>query len=318
LIGDQTLLTGLLTAGAIMIATIALVMTLRGLAARALEQRVASFTRPFADQGPEPDTSPIGTIRRLLFWIGEMVRGRTRFYSERDIVALEGMIASAGFRPRGVLPVLQGVKVVLAVAIPSAALLYSQAAGFPTSGKLLLVFIAIPIGLLGPEFIVTLMRRPYLAALRRGVPDTLDLLVVCSESGMGLDSALEHVSLEIAHSNPAMALALGKLLDDMRVRPDRRDAFRNFAERTAVEGARRVSSMLAQSIRYGTPLSQALRTVALDLRRERMVALEAKAVRLPVLLTLPLILFIMPTLIIVLTGPAMLQLMDTLRTIGRH
>jgi tight adherence protein C len=316
LIGDQTLLTGLLAASAVMVAAIALVMMLRGLAARALEQRVESFTRPFADPGPDSDITPIGGIRRLLFWIGEMVRGRTRFYSERDIVALEGMIASAGFRPRGVLPILLGIKVVLAVAIPSAAILYAEAAGFPTSGKLLLTFIALPLALLGPEWIVTLLRRPYLAALRRGVPDALDLLVVCSEAGMGLDSALEHVSLEIAHSNPAMSMALNKLLDDMRVLPDRRDAFRNFAERTGVEGARRVSSMLAQSIRYGTPLSQALRAVALDLRRERMVALEAKAVRLPVLLTLPLILFIMPTLIIVLTGPAMLQLMDTLHAMG--
>jgi tight adherence protein C len=76
--------------------------------------------------------------------------------------------------------------------------------------------------------------------------------------------------------------------------------------------------MLAQSVRYGTPLSQALRAVAIDLRRERMVALEAKAVRLPVLLTLPLILFVMPTLIIVLAGPAMLHLMDTMHSFGHH
>lgn len=318
MIGDRAWLTALLAASATMLAAITLVMMLRGLAARALEQRVVSLARPIGDRGPEPDATPIGTIRRLLFWIGEMVRGRTRFYSERDIVALEGMIVSAGFRPRGVLPVLLGVKVVLAVAIPSAAMLYAEAAGFSTSEKFILAFIAVPLGLLGPDWIVTLMRRPYLAALRRGVPDALDLLVVCSEAGMGLDSALEHVSVEIAHSNAAMALALSTLLDDMRVLPDRRDAFRNFAERTGVEGARRVSAMLAQSIRYGTPLSQALRAVAVDLRRERMIALEAKAVRLPVLLTLPLILFVMPTLIIVLTGPAMLQLMDTLRTITRH
>jgi len=98
----------------------------------------------------------------------------------------------------------------------------------------------------------------------------------------------------------------------MRVLPDRRDAFRNFADRSGVEGARRVATMLGQSMQYGTPISRALRTVVVDLRRERMVALEAKAVRLPVLLVLPLILFIMPSLFIVLVGPAMLHLMGSL------
>jgi tight adherence protein C len=316
LIGDQALLTALLAAAAIMVAALALVMMLRGLAARTLEQRVATLGG--LKHETEQAIAPISAVRRLLFWIGEMVRGRTRIYSERDILALEGMIAAAGFKPRGVLPVLLGVKVVLAVAIPATFVLYAEAADFTTSHTFLVGFLALPIGLLGPDWIITIMRRPYLAALRRGVPDALDLLVVCSEAGMGLESALEHVSYEISHSNPAMSLALSKLLNDMRVLPERRDAFRNFAERTGVEGARRVSSMLAQSIRYGTPLSQALRTVAIDLRRERMVALEAKAVRLPVLLTLPLILFVMPTLVIVLTGPAILRLMDTMRAFSHH
>jgi tight adherence protein C len=117
------------------------------------------------------------------------------------------------------------------------------------------------------------------------------------------------------HSNAATSLALNKLLDDMRVLPDRRDAFRNFADRTGVDGARRVATMLAQSMKYGTPLSQALRTVALDLRRERMTALESKASQLPAMLTLPLILFIMPSLFIVLIGPAFLHLGDMFRTL---
>ncbi len=315
---DSALLTGLIAAIAIMAAAISVIMMLRGLAARTLEQRVTSLAGLTTDGQAEPEAVSGGLLQRFLAWIGGAVRGRTRFYSERDIQALEGIITSAGFQPRGVLPVLLGIKVVLAVAIPSAAVLYGEAFDLTASSKFMLIFISLPIGLMGPDWIIKFMRRPYLAALRRGVPDALDLLVICSEAGMGLESALEHVSYEIVDSNPAMALALAKLLDDMRVLPDRRDAFRNFADRTGVEGARRVSSMLAQSIRYGTPLSQALRAVAVDLRRERMVALEAKAVRLPVLLTLPLILFVLPTLIIIMTGPAMIQLMDTLNAVGQH
>ena len=306
------------TATAIILAAGGLLLSLRGLAARSLEQRVISMSSAAVGHAQDVHTSPFAWLRHALGWIGGMVRRRTSFYSERDILALEGMISASGFSTQVVLPVVLGIKVVTVIAIPLVALLYGRLTDMAGSHLLLMIFISIPLGLMAPEWTLTLLRRPYLAALRRGVPDALDLLVVCSEAGMGLESALEHVSEEIQHSNPAISVALAKLLDELRVLPDRRDAFRNFAERTGVEGARRVATMLGQSMQYGTPLSQALRAVALDLRRERMIALEAKAVRLPVLLVLPLILFIMPSLFIVLAGPAILKLMDALHAAVLH
>jgi len=292
-------------------------LMLRDVASRNLEQRVLSLAGGGGEEAREA-TSLLGILRRLLRWIGETVRGRTKLYSERDLLVLEGMIAGSGFSPQNVLPIVLGVKALLSVGIPLAVVIYGRLAGFSGTQEFLALCIAIPAGLLGPDWGLTLLRRPYLAALRRGVPDALDLLVVCTEAGMGLENALEHVSHEIRHSNAAISVALIKLLDEMRVLPDRRDAFRNFAERSGVEGARRVATMLGQSMQYGTPLSQALRTVALDLRRERMIALEAKAARLPVLLVLPLILFIMPSLFIVLTGPAVLRLIDSLHAAVTH
>jgi tight adherence protein C len=313
-----TILAVVFASGAIILAAGALMLSLRGLTARNLEQRVIAVSSGSAIDQASADTSAWGWLQRPLGWIGATVRGRTRFYSERDILALEGMISASGFSTHAVLPVVLGIKVVMAIGIPVAAIIYGRLAGLTGTHELLAVFISIPLGLMGPEWGLALLRRPYLAALRRGVPDALDLLVVCSEAGMGLESALEHVSQEIRHSNPAISVALSKLLDELRVLPDRRDAFRNFADRTGVEGARRVATMLGQSMQYGTPLSQALRTVALDLRRERMIALEAKAVRLPVLLVMPLILFIMPSLFIVLAGPAILHLMDALHAAIRQ
>lgn len=313
-----TILAVVFAAGAMMLAAGALVLTLRGLSARSLEQRVIAVSSGSAIDQVRTDTSGWGWLQRPLGWIGATVRGRTRFYSERDILALEGMISASGFSTHAVLPVVLGIKVVMAVGVPLAVILYGRLTGLTGTHQLLAVFISIPLGLMGPEWGLALLRRPYLSALRRGVPDALDLLVVCTEAGMGLESALEHVSQEIRHSNPAISVALSKLLDELRVLPDRRDAFRNFADRTGVDGARRVATMLGQSMQYGTPLSQALRTVALDLRRERMIALEAKAVRLPVLLVMPLILFIMPSLFIVLAGPAILHLMDSLHTAIAH
>ncbi|MEJ0020211.1 MAG: type II secretion system F family protein [Acetobacteraceae bacterium] len=307
---DRALMAVMLAGLAVVLVGAAAVLLLRDLAARNLEQRVMSLSG--GQSGMLHDTSLLGVLRRMLRWIGDTVRGRTRFYSERDLLALEGMIAGSGFNPQAVLPMLLGLKVLLAIGIPAAAFLYARIAGLSGAQQFVALCVSIPVGLLGPDWVLTFLRRPYLAALRRGVPDALDLLVVCTEAGMALENALEHVSGEIRHSNPAISVALTKLLDEIRVLPDRRDAFRNFAERSGVEGARRVATMLGQAMQYGTPLSQALRTVAMDLRRERMIALEAKAARLPVLLVMPLILFIMPSLFIVLTGPAILRLMDSL------
>lgn len=309
---DRTLYALIAVALAFVLVAVAAALMLREMAARNLEDRVMSLAGGSGDRVVHGPTTIFGGFQALLRWIGATIRGRTKMYSEQDLMALEGMIAGSGFNPHTVLPLVLGAKAVLAIGIPFVAIVYARLTGMSGVHQFLTLCVSIPLGLLGPDWVLTLLRRPYLAALRRGVPDALDLLVVCSEAGMGLESALEHVSTEIRHSNPAISVALTKLLDEMRVLPDRRDAFKNFADRSGVEGARRVASMLGQSMQYGTPLSQALRTVAVDLRRERMIALEAKAVRLPVLLVMPLILFIMPSLFIVLTGPAVLRLLDSL------
>jgi tight adherence protein C len=170
---------------------------------------------------------------------------------------------------------------------------------------------------MGPDWALAFIRRPYVAALRRGLPDTLDLLVICTESGMALEMALEQVAREISASNRAMSVALTKLLDELRVLPDRREAFTNFGRRSGVDGFRRLATMLGQTLQYGTPIAEALRAVANDLRRERMVAMEAKCVRLPALLVLPLIVCIMPALFIVLAASPVLRILDTLGQIAR-
>jgi tight adherence protein C len=122
----------------------------------------------------------------------------------------------------------------------------------------------------------------------------------------------------MALSNRPMAVALSTLLDDLRVLPDRREAFTNFGARSGVEGLRRMATMLGQSLQYGTPLSNALRAVAGELRRQRMSDLEAKAVKLPALLIFPMVFFIMPSLYIVLLGTSFLRLYDTLGQFTTH
>jgi tight adherence protein C len=134
---------------------------------------------------------------------------------------------------------------------------------------------------------------------------------------MGLESALEQVSNETRRSSPAISSALSILLDELRVLPDRREAFANFGRRSGVDSLRRLSTILGQTLQYGTPLGQALRSVAQDLRRERLVQMEERAVKLPVKLIFPLILFILPSLFIVLAGSAFIRLFDTLGGVAK-
>ena len=311
---DPRFLSAGLVSAAVLLIGLAAIMMLRDNANRDMEARVLTATQrrvPVDPLGAEP----LFGIGRLLHWLGETIRGNTKFYASKDLLALEGMIAGSGMNPAQILPMILGLKFVLLFAVPVLGFLYAHLAGYTPQGQTAILFICIPLGMLGPEWALAWLRRPYMAELRRGIPDALDLLVVCSEAGMALETALEHVSTEIRHSNPAVSVALAKLLDELLVLPDRREAFKHFGERTGIEGARRLATMLGQSMQYGTPLSQVLRTIAVDLRRERIQALETKAARLPVLLVLPLILFIMPSMFIVLAGPAMLHLSQTLHAV---
>ena len=167
-----------------------------------------------------------------------------------------------------------------------------------------------------PESILSMLRRSYANSLRRGLPDALDLLVICAEAGLGLESAIEQVSQEMRTSNAPISVALANFLDELRVLPDRNEAFLNFGRRSGVEGIRRMAIVLAQTLRLGTPMGQAFRSMAVELRRERMVKLEEKAVRLPALLVFPLIFCILPTLLIVLVGPSAITLVDTLHSVN--
>ncbi len=311
--GHSPLIGVLITLAALLVIAAALLLMREATASR-LDQRINELIPGQAGTAAQAVPLPLGGFGRLLRQLGERLGGATRFYTEQDLGALESAITAAGMNAPRVLPMILGTKALLAVLIPLAAVTYGLLAGLPGATDFLLIAVSLPLGLLGPDWALYFVRRPYLAALRRGLPDALDLLVVCTEAGMGLESALAHVATEIAASNPAIAVALSTLLDELRVLPDRREAFANFGRRSGVEAIRRLATMLGQTLNYGTPLADALRAVSSDLRRERMTALEARCSRLPALLVLPLIIFIMPALFIVLAGSPVLRLLDSLRS----
>lgn len=144
------------------------------------------------------------------------------------------------------------------------------------------------------------------------LPDGLDLMIICAEAGLSLDASLVRVSRELGNTWPELADELGIAAAELTFLPDRRQALDNLSNRTTCEGLRAVVNTLQQTAKFGTPLAQSLRVLATEMRTLRMTRAEEKAARLPALLTVPMILFILPTLFIVLLGPAGIQLVDTL------
>ncbi len=147
--------------------------------------------------------------------------------------------------------------------------------------------------------------------LQLGLPDGLDLMVICAEAGLSLDATLVRVSRELAASWPELAEEFAITAAELTFLPDRRLAFDNLNNRTDSDAIRAVVNTLQQTAKFGTPLAQSLRVLSVESRAARMTRAEEKAARLPALLTVPMIVFILPTLFIVLLGPAAINIMDT-------
>ena len=147
--------------------------------------------------------------------------------------------------------------------------------------------------------------------IKLALPDGLDLMVICAEAGLSLDATLARVSRELGNGAPELAEELGMTAAELTFLPERRLAFDNLNARTNSDGIRAVVNTLQQTAKFGTPLAQSLRVLAAEMRQARMTRAEEKAARLPALLTVPMILFILPCLFIVLLGPAAIGIIDT-------
>lgn len=167
------------------------------------------------------------------------------------------------------------------------------------------------VGWFGPMVLVRAALKRRAAAVAAGLPEALELLVVCVEAGLALEEAIDRVVAELRHSQPALAEELSLTSADLKILPSRDEALLRLARRVDLPSIRSVVATLCQTMRYGTPLAQALRVVAADLRGESLLLLEKRANELPVMLTLPMMLFIMPTIFLIVGGPAALRLIDS-------
>lgn len=179
----------------------------------------------------------------------------------------------------------------------------------PLTKTLGILILALYCGIKAPEIYLkntTIKRQD---SMRRALPDALDLLLICIESGMSIEHAFRRVSMEIGMQSLPLAEELALTTAELSYLPERRTAYSNFAARTGLDGVKQISTSLIQAEKYGTPLGQALRVTARDIRDQRMTEAEKKGAALPPKLTVPMIVFFLPVLIAVIIGPAILRAM---------
>ena len=227
--------------------------------------------------------------------------------------ALMQKLSSAGWRSGDALTMYLFAKVTLPVIVPVLSLLWLTAMGYEWFTGIARIAVLVATGILGymlPDIWVQNASQKRQKKIQLSLPDALDLMVTCAEAGLSLEALMKRVAHEMTRSGPELADELGLTCIEMEFLPDRRQALVNLAERTNLPGIRALVNALQQSSKFGTPLSQAMRVLAAEFRDDRIVKAEEKAARLPVLLTVPMVLFILPPLVMVLIGPAVLRVAD--------
>jgi tight adherence protein C len=169
---------------------------------------------------------------------------------------------------------------------------------------------ALGLGYKGPDIFLKNLITKRTDAVRKGLPDALDLLVICAEAGLTVDAAFERVARELGRAYPELGDEFSMTSIELAFLTERRMAFENLAYRVDLDSVRGVVTTMIQTERYGTPLASALRVLSAEFRNERMMRAEEKAARLPAIMTIPLIMFILPVLFIVILGPAACSIAD--------
>lgn len=249
----------------------------------------------------------VGLMRRLIDRFNLMRGGQAAKIADR--------LAGAGWRSKDALVIYLFLKVFLPFGAGGVASLFVYGFGVfdgPPMIKLLIAMAAVVCGAYAPEVFVKNATQKRRHELQKGLPDALDLLVICAEAGLALDSAMHRVAREMAKSSPEIADEFGLTAVELGFLPERRMALDNLARRADLPSVRGVVNTLLQTEKYGTPLAQSLRVLSAEFRSERMLKAEEKAAKLPATLTVPLVVFILPTLFVVLLGPAILKAIDGL------
>ena len=235
---------------------------------------------------------------------------------EEELTHRKKKLIVAGYRKPNAPIVFYGIKILLAVVLPSAVFIALMFLGIPVRkmAMLLLLLSLALVGFYGPDLWVRLVIARRQEKITDGFPDALDMMVVCVEAGMGLDQAIKRVADEMKLNYRIISEEFGQMNMELRAGRSRQDAMRNLAARTDVEDVKSLVTLLIQTDKFGTSIAQALRVHSDSMRTKRRQRAEERAMKLPVKLLFPLILFIFPSLFVAVIGPGAIQIYRVLLT----
>ncbi|WP_293882198.1 type II secretion system F family protein [Sphingomonas sp.] len=233
---------------------------------------------------------------------------------DTQVKSAQVKLMQAGIRSKDMAIAVIFARMVLPIVFGGFMIVYVYAlGGFPLWSPLKrygIVAGALILSYKGPDLYVNNLVNKRTAAIRKGLPDALDLLVICAEAGLTVDAAFGRVAKELGRAYPELGDEFALTAIELSFLTDRRAAFDNLASRVPLDAMKGVVTTMIQTEKYGTPLASALRVLSAEFRNERMMRAEEKAARLPAIMTIPLIMFILPVLFVVILGPAACAISD--------
>jgi tight adherence protein C len=242
--------------------------------------------------------------------------GKLNVLQESQIKEIQQKLAHAGYRNKELAVLIIGARAILPLVIGGImGLLIYVVEFWPDWGPFMRLGVfagSVFLAYKGPEIYLSNKATKRTKEIQKGLPDALDLLVICAEAGLTVDAAFNRVAKELGRAYPELGDEFALTAIELSFLNERRIAFNNLAYRVNLEAVKGVVTTMIQTERYGTPLASALRVLSAEFRNERMMRAEEKAARLPAIMTIPLILFILPTLFVVILGPAACSISDNL------
>ncbi len=276
-----------------------------------IQDRISAALYPRANK--KTITSTIEETRHV---IGGVVEHFEKILprSQAEISVVQQRLVRAGLRSDNAVKMFYGAKVIT----PCVLLLLSWVTGAVHLAPFFVLAVAGGIGFLAPDFWLGRKISNRQTEIKKGLPDVLDLLVICVEAGLSLDQATARTGQELKKAQPALSDELSIVALEQRAGRARSDAWKHMAERTDVDVVRNLVSMLVQAEQFGTSIGKTLRVHSDTLRTKRVQEIEEKAAKLSVKLLFPLVLFIFPSLFLVVLGPAVLVMADSFKQFFAH
>jgi tight adherence protein C len=266
-------------------------------------ERVAGGSQPSDSMPSHPSLAMHELIKKL---------GNIIPQSPKDVTVMQRRLIRAGIRNPNALKLLYGSKAVLGITLPVLTAVSVANMSSDSGNKIFAVLASGALGFFGPNEYVRRMSAKRQHEIARGLPNALDLLVVCVESGLGLDQAILQVSKELDHAHPEISEEFGMVNLELKAGKRRVEALRNLAERTGVDDLKKLVAVLIQADRFGTGVAQSLRAHADFMRIQTRQVAEEKAAKLGVKLIFPIFFCILPSLFVITVGPVAMKIIREL------